>query len=584
MATSDVELLIKATDQATKQIAAINKGLKKLGDESETTGKKAKKSSTIWEDLQKNWKKIAAGGVAVVATFMAIKKAYDFGKEGAVVKQTTASFKMLLDKVGAAPDLLNKLRKASRGTVDDMTIMKGTALVLAGVTGDLAKNIANATPELMRIAKAANKLNPQLGTTSFMYESIATGVKRAQPLILDNLGLTIKVGAANEAMAKSLGKSVEELTAEEKSMAILNDTLRAGKVLIEQVGGSTEALTDDYEKLGAATTNYTNELKKYASGMGGAGVAVGGYMNMTAQLRQEWEKGNITQAEGLLLIAEVAVTSKTATDVIDGLSEAVVNTTVTNENWLLRQEDLIASSGKLRDSTYDLDWEVRRGTKDVKGLSKAYSEDYVNAQNAARESNEKFKLTLGDITAAQIAEGSIRDIEAAYEDGSIDADTYKGLMSDIMLNVLGMTQAQVDASIAFHDWEGAMESANVDLAEGVELAKNVAKYMHNIPNKKEITIKFNIKTSGKIPKLGGSDKTAIEAYGGQHGLDMTVPPGYSESGGRPFLFAAESGERVKIITEEQQSTIYNFNLTANYEERNRSSLAQDIKMLATVYG
>ena len=265
MARGDVEILIKATDKASKQLDRIEKEMKQLGTQADKTGKQVKKSSSAWEGLQKNWMKIAAGGAAVAAAFYAVKKAYDFGKEGAIIKQTAESFDTLLAKVGAAPDLLNDLREASRGTVDDMTIMKGTALVLAGVSGDLAKSIAKATPELMNIAKAANKLNPALGDTAFMYESIATGVKRAQPLILDNLGLTIKVGAANEEMARSLGKSVEELTAEEKSMAILNDTLRAGKVLLAQVGGTTKSAGDEFMQFEVNMKNLSDSLKSGAS-------------------------------------------------------------------------------------------------------------------------------------------------------------------------------------------------------------------------------------------------------------------------------------------------------------------------------
>ena len=75
-----------------------------------------------------------------------------------------------------------------------MKLMSATSTLLAGTSGDLATALGNATPQLLEIAKAANKLNPSLGDTAFLYESIATGVKRASPMILDNLGLTIKIG------------------------------------------------------------------------------------------------------------------------------------------------------------------------------------------------------------------------------------------------------------------------------------------------------------------------------------------------------------------------------------------------------
>jgi hypothetical protein len=93
-----------------------------------------------------------------------------------------------------------------------------------------------------------------------MYESIALGIKRASPMILDNLGLTIKIGDANETMAEQLGKSVEELTAEEKQMALLNATLEAGDKLIAQVGGTTESATDDIARMETSVLNLKDAI------------------------------------------------------------------------------------------------------------------------------------------------------------------------------------------------------------------------------------------------------------------------------------------------------------------------------------
>jgi polyhydroxyalkanoate synthesis regulator phasin len=66
-------------------------------------------------------------------------------------------------------------------------------------------------------------------------------------------------------MAKKLGKSVEALTAEEKSLAILNDTMRAGNLLIEQVGGNVDAATDSYARMEVAVTSLKDELSELAS-------------------------------------------------------------------------------------------------------------------------------------------------------------------------------------------------------------------------------------------------------------------------------------------------------------------------------
>jgi chromosome segregation ATPase len=241
---ADVKIRVIGEDQATRTLQGIDKELGGVADQINKFGAgTAKLAGTI-----------VGVGAAMKATF-------DLGEQGAQVLQTAESFDLLLNKIGAAPDLLEKLRAASNGTISDMQLMSSTATLLAGTQGDLAMQLADATPRLLEIAKAANKLNPSLGDTAYMYESIATGVKRASPLILDNLGLTIRIEEANQKYANSLGKTAEELTSEEQKLALLNATLQAGDTLIQQVGGTTDSQTDAFQRLDAATENLTNKIK-----------------------------------------------------------------------------------------------------------------------------------------------------------------------------------------------------------------------------------------------------------------------------------------------------------------------------------
>jgi len=235
-----IEITIKGVDKTSKAFKSSEKATKGL------------------KDALGGMVKVAGGAAAVAVT---LKKAWDLGRAGGVVLQTAESFEFLIEKLGATPDLLDRLTEASRGTISEQKLMAGTMTLLAGASGELGTQLANQTPQLMEIAKAANKLNPALGDTAFMYQSIATGVKRASPMILDNLGLTIKVGEANEKYAKKLGKTVDQLTAEEKSLALLNATLEAGDVLINQVGGSTESATDSFDQLAVIVEETGDSIK-----------------------------------------------------------------------------------------------------------------------------------------------------------------------------------------------------------------------------------------------------------------------------------------------------------------------------------
>lgn len=254
--SSRLQLLLEAVDKN------FTKNLRK-GDESlDRLNKTAKKSKDPLKSMEEGLQFVAKSLGAVVAAGFAVKKIFDFGREGAVVEQTADSFEFLMQKVEAAPDTMDRLTEAGKGTLTVMDLMSSTSTLLAGATGEVAQELANATPQLLEIAKAANKLNPALGTTEFMYRSIATGVKRAQPLILDNLGLTLKVGEANIKEAAARGKTVEQLTAQERTIAILNATLEAGDALIAQVGGSTDSATDSFDRLDVTMTELKQTIQK----------------------------------------------------------------------------------------------------------------------------------------------------------------------------------------------------------------------------------------------------------------------------------------------------------------------------------
>jgi protein-disulfide isomerase-like protein with CxxC motif len=269
---SEVDILVKMQDQTGAASKSVTGNLKQMQGAAKDTAENGRTSFQKFSDTFGS----VAGGIAKGAGFITaelaiLKTAFDFGEEGAQVLQTGKSFDVLMEKVGASTDLLDQLRAASRGTIDDMKLMSSTTVLLSGTQGDLATALADSTPRLLEIAKAANKLNPALGDTTFMYESLALGIKRASPMILDNLGLTIKIGEANEDYAKQLGKTAEQLTAEEQKVALLNATLKAGDVLIDQVGGSVDSDTDSFARLDAATKNLADSFKaKLAPGLASA--------------------------------------------------------------------------------------------------------------------------------------------------------------------------------------------------------------------------------------------------------------------------------------------------------------------------
>ena len=562
MATT-VEIILKATDKASKTFKEVGKSAKGF-------------------DI--DLKKIAVAGGAAVGVLGAVavagKQAFEFGKQGAAITQTAESFDLLMDKVGATPGLLDDLRDASRGTISDFELMSSTATLLAGASGELGTELANATPQLMEIAKAANKLNPALGDTAFMYNSIATGVKRAQPLILDNLGLTIKVGAANEAMAKKLGKSVEALTAEEKSLAILNATLEAGDVMIDQVGGSVDSATDSFARLETNVANLVDTLKQGAAPALSDNVE---YMNDSIkqfELYGELLKATDNDWMGLIStwwdsVAAGETTGETIARIEDELFSAqgvMMGYVTTTQEATTATEEFGGATGEALESTSLLSGTVSElaGSFDAAKAQATLMNDALKSVSDGVADAEKKKLILalatGELTDAEVDQSmaqlatleNMEILNKQVDDGKISWGDYAVIVADGVISQDEMTVALGGTIEPATNADAVMEALGLTTEEtsdklnqarlkAIALQAILAQF-HDI----EFTVTGNFVMNG----FGGSSSTPSGGVGGppiyggqfggpggQHGLSMTVPGGYPND---TFPIRASSGEHVEI--------------------------------------
>ncbi len=309
---------------------------------------------------------------------------YQLGKRGADVIQTGESFEFLTRQIGASTDLLEQLRKASRGTIDDMTLMSASLKLLGGASDELAPKLAEALPRLLEIAKAANKLNPSLGDTAFLFDSIATGIKRASPLILDNLGLTIKLGEANEKYAKQLGKSVEQLTAEEQKIALLNATLEAGNQLIKQAGGQADAAADSYARLSASWKNYVDAFSKDTTVIDGVANALANMLDRATEFHKALNLLSRASREGLIDMEEYLALRS---DVNKDAAKVIAYLTVMLDDFGAKHEFL-----------------ARVAANSAQEVSKAYSDMGRSEAEFARQMMDDTVLRASEAIRSKIAE------------------------------------------------------------------------------------------------------------------------------------------------------------------------------------
>lgn len=244
----------------------------KLGDailELKTDSKKfdtgIKKAEKRTKGLEKNLKKtglaavalktkLAAVGIGLVAFGIAFKKAFDFAEAGAKIMALRRSFDNLARTYGASgKQILKELKAVSRGTVTTTNLIaSANKALLLGI--DPAKFV-----KLMEIARAASKATGDTITKSF--EDITTGIGRQSRMILDNLGIIVKMEEANEKYAATLGIEASQLTDVQKKQAFLNATLAAGEKIIKGVGEDIEDTADKLAQFKTAISETIDALK-----------------------------------------------------------------------------------------------------------------------------------------------------------------------------------------------------------------------------------------------------------------------------------------------------------------------------------
>ncbi len=181
------------------------------------------------------------------------------GNRGAALTGLADSFDRLTASVGIASEtLLVNLRAAAHGTVSDFDLIRRANLALAGATGEFGKQFGQNLPKILEIARTQARATGQ--DVDFLFQSLVTGIKRASPLLIDNTGIVLKISQANQTLADSLGKTVDQLTVEEKQIAVLNATLEAGQRSIDALGNANETAAEKIARGQATITNILDRL------------------------------------------------------------------------------------------------------------------------------------------------------------------------------------------------------------------------------------------------------------------------------------------------------------------------------------
>lgn len=262
------------TEALAKYAALGQQAPKHLQDLAQATTHVEKQTSLAGKAaniLQSSFSQFTAANLAASAIQSLTSEVGRFVQQGSQLGGLRTSFDRLSAsaKVNSA-EMLEALEHGTRGMVANFDLMQSAnKAMLLGLP---------VTAESMgELATAATALGKAMGLDATQsLNDLITALGRSSPLILDNLGLTVKVGDANEVYARKLGKTVEQMTGAEKRMAFYEAAMEAARLKTAQLGEQTKTLGE------IATTVWTkfgNVISDTAStinvGLGGAVSSMG---------------------------------------------------------------------------------------------------------------------------------------------------------------------------------------------------------------------------------------------------------------------------------------------------------------------
>jgi len=255
-------------------------GMKDAGKATTTTTTQAKGMSSAMKATADMMKSVVGPIIGIYGAQMILRGTVEIAKMGAQSLQLKDSFKSLAESLGGDSEaILKSLQDASSGTIADTDlILSANRAMMLGLGADAEK-----MGKLMEVARFRGRA---MGlTTKQAFEDIVTGVGRASPMILDNLGIVLDAETTYKEYAKSLGKTADQLTATEKKQALLNRVLDEGGKQIAAAGGIADNAADKFQKLDTKIANLKTRLGELVVALDLAGRPI----DLTIKGIEGWE-------------------------------------------------------------------------------------------------------------------------------------------------------------------------------------------------------------------------------------------------------------------------------------------------------
>ena len=238
-----------ANDKVSRVLGKIEKNTKKSSKNITQENQKVKKSfldigQVVNTAFGFSFAQIIGQATAVFQQFASqgVKNALAFEQE---------LISLNIQTKNTADTLINDLSVATQGLVSQLDLA-------AGANRALALGLSRETlPALAETSVALGKLTGRSATEAF--DDIVTGIGRASPLILDNLGIVIDSKQVYDEYAESIGKTRSELSKMEETYALTNSVIESSRAVTLAMQVQQETLNDTFSKFSAQLQDVIRE-------------------------------------------------------------------------------------------------------------------------------------------------------------------------------------------------------------------------------------------------------------------------------------------------------------------------------------
>ncbi|HVY62225.1 MAG TPA: hypothetical protein VHF22_11265 [Planctomycetota bacterium] len=244
--------LERAGQSGTKAGASIQKAMDAAQDR---VGKTFDQMQAAGEGAASGIKAAFSGvGLAIVGAVGA--GLYGLVQHAARIGGIEKSFDHLADSVGGAEVVLQRLREASGGAIDGLTLMEGANRLLI-------QDFGITTEQMAQLAAMATNLGQATGVTAKeAFEDLAQAVQSGHVRMAEHIGVTLDVEEAVRRYAAANGLAAEEIDNRTRRQIALNELLKVGAQAEEKLGVTGNATATPIEKLSTLWGDFMEKIEK----------------------------------------------------------------------------------------------------------------------------------------------------------------------------------------------------------------------------------------------------------------------------------------------------------------------------------